>query len=239
MSLSNNILFERFSFKYSPSQHLFKDFNLSLPKNQWLGILGPSGVGKSTLLHALANFIQEKHSALHIGLLPQQNTLLPWLKVIDNVCIGSLLREENLSDRQKNAKNILKQVGLENCASAYPQQLSGGQAQRVIIARTLYEKSDVIFMDEPFASLDAITKQQVQDVAHHAFQDKTVLLVTHDPLEALRLCDHIIVLQGQPVSYDAPIILNSKAPRRLNDQEIVLHYEILMEKLKHAAKKFD
>lgn len=218
---------------------LFDNFSLDIPEHQWLGILGPSGVGKSTLLHAIAHFIQKKHTELRLAILPQQNTLLPWLSVRENVCVGHLLRYNKATYKQKKCREILKHVGLENFHSSYPEKLSGGQAQRVIIARTLYEESDIVLMDEPFASLDAITKQQIQDVAHHAFQKKTVILVTHDPLEALRLCDQMIVLHGMPVSYDTKIVLSSAAPRKLNDQEVVLRYEILMEKLKNAAQNFN
>ena len=234
MTALNYLNFDHFSFSYSPTRPLFKDFSLSIPKNQWLGILGPSGVGKSTLLHAIARQLQEKQPELHLALLSQQNTLLPWLTVLDNVRIGDLLRDERTLGQ---AEEILVQLGLQDFMHVLPKQLSGGQAQRVIIARTLYEKSDVVLMDEPFSSLDAITKQQIQDLAYHYFQAKTVILVTHDPLEALRLCHQIIVLKGKPVHYDKALTLNSRAPRKLNEKEIIEYHDLLMNQLMNAKNE--
>lgn len=234
MLKSNSFHFDHFTFDYSSSQTLFKEFSLSIPKNQWLGILGPSGVGKSTLLHGIAKKIQKEQPDLHIALLPQQSTLLPWLSVLENVYVGDLLRNEKASYR---AEEILTQLGLNDFMHRFPRQLSGGQRQRAIIARTLYERSDVVLMDEPFSSLDAITKQEIQDVAHEHFQNKTVIVVTHDPLEALRLCQHIIVLKGKPVHYDEVLKLTSQTPRKLNEKEIITYHEILMNQLMNAKKE--
>lgn len=230
----NYIHFDQFSFDYASAYPLFNNFSLAIPKNHWLGILGPSGVGKSTLLHAVARMLQTTEPRLHLALLSQKNTLLPWLTVLENVQIGDLLRDEHQTGQ---AENLLAQLGLHEFRHVLPKQLSGGQAQRVIIARTLYEKSDIVLMDEPFSSLDAITKQQIQDLAYHYFQDKTVILVTHDPLEALRLCHQIMVLKGKPVHYDEVISLNSPAPRKLNEIEIIQHHEILMNQLMNAKNE--
>lgn len=234
MTAINCLHFDLFSFDYSSASPLFKDFSLTIPKSQWLGILGPSGVGKSTLLHAIAQKIQKNQPDLHLALLPQQSTLLPWLSVLDNVCAGDLLRGEPLSN---HAKEILAQLRLQNFMHKLPKQLSGGQTQRVIIARTLYERSDIVLMDEPFSNLDAITKQQMQDIAYHYFKNKTVILVTHDPLEALRLCHQVIVLKGRPVHYDTTLNLNSAAPRKLNEKEVVEYHEKLMNQLMNAKKE--
>ncbi len=236
MTLSDSHVFEQFSFKYPESQFLFEDFSLPIPKNHWLGILGPSGVGKSTLLHAIAKQIQLKSPALRVALLPQASTLLPWLNISDNILIGDLLRGGVTSSSRIKARNLLQEMGLANQGMKYPRQLSGGQCQRAIIARTIYEESDIVLMDEPFGSLDAITKQEIQDCAQKYFAEKTVVLVTHDPLEALRLCHQIIVLKGKPVHYDDVLQLHSPMPRKLDDHEVVQNYDMLMDKLLFAKR---
>lgn len=233
MTALNYLHFDHFSFDYSPTWPLFKDFSLSIPKNQWLGILGPSGIGKSTLLHAIARHFQ---TTLNVAVLPQQNSLLPWMNVLDNVLIGDRLRGQCRASNKNKAQQFLNDVGLREYANKMPRALSGGQSQRVTIARTLYEESDLVLMDEPFSSLDAITKQEIQDCAQHYFKNKTIILVTHDPLEALRLCHHIIVLKGTPAHYVDPLILHSPMPRKLNDVDVVSNYEGLMAEL-HRAKQ--
>lgn len=223
--------FDHFSFNHSPNYTLFKDFSLTIPTQHWLGILGPSGVGKSTLLHAIARYFQTQ---LRISILPQKNSLFPWMSVLENVLVGDKLRHQ--PPNIDKALALLKKMGLANFANQMPNKLSGGQSQRVTIARTLYEESDLILMDEPFCSLDAITKQEAQDCAQQHFSNKTVVLVTHDPFEALRLCHQIIVLKGTPAHYKNPLLLHSSTPRKLEDQEVLQNYEALMSELHHAKQ---
>lgn len=237
MTILKHPVFEQFSFKYPESQFLFEDFSLPIPQDRWLAILGPSGVGKSTLLHAIAKQFQSKASGLKIALLPQSSTLLPWLTILDNVQIGDLLRGTKNTAGRIKATQLLAEMGLADKSQQTPAQLSGGQCQRAIIARTIYEESDIVLMDEPFASLDAITKQEIQDCAQKYFAGKTVILVTHDPLEALRLCDQIVVLKGKPVHYEEILSLYSATPRKLDDPEIAKHYNGLMDKLLLAKQQ--
>ena len=237
MTTTNHYLFEQFSFKYPESQSLFEDFALAIPKNQWLGVLGPSGVGKSTLLHAIAKHIQQQTPTQKMALLPQKSTLLPWLSILDNVQLGDSLRGTSNKACRIKAAHLLHDVGLSGKSHHMPHQLSGGECQRVIIARTLYEDSDVVLMDEPFASLDAISKQDIQDCAQHYFKGKTVVLVTHDPLEALRLCHQMVVLKGKPVHYGETLTLHSPTPRKLDDPDITQHYDALMDRLLLAKQQ--
>lgn len=236
MLTENHLMFDQFSLKYSESEFLYQDFSLSIPTNQWLGILGPSGVGKTTLLHAIAKHFRTIHPRMKISLLPQKTTLLPWLSVLDNVLLGEYLRGSIENSSYIEARDLLIKVGLNHLALQKPKQLSGGQCQRVIIARTMHEDSDIVLMDEPFASLDAITKQEIQECALQHFKHKTVILVTHDPLEALRLCDQIIVLQNKPVRYDTMLQLNSAKPRNLDHPEVMQHYQTLMDQLVTAKQ---
>ncbi len=234
MQLDHHFVFDHFSIKYPGADFLYQNFSLSIPKNRWLAILGPSGIGKSTLLHAISKQFHTKYAEVSISLLPQNITLLPWMCNLDNVLLGDLLRGKVSASCQIKARNLLEKVDLNGISHAKPKQLSGGERQRVIIARTMYEDSDIVLMDEPFSGLDAITTQEVQNYARQHFTGKTVVLVTHDPLEALRLCDQIIVLHGKPVSYHESLSLRSDAPRDIENNEVMQCYPILMQQLIEA-----
>ena len=158
------------------------------------------------------------------------------MNVLDNVLIGDRLRGQTASSNKIKAQQLLQEMGLAGFANKMPRALSGGQSQRVTIARTLYEESDLVLMDEPFSSLDAVTKKEIQDCAQLYFKNKTVILVTHDPLEALRLCHQIIVLKGMPAHYADPLILHSPMPRTLDDHDVAQNYEELMSELYRAKR---
>jgi putative hydroxymethylpyrimidine transport system ATP-binding protein len=128
------------------------------------------------------------------------------------------------------AKNLLDLVGLKNAISLYPNQLSGGMRQRVALARTLFEDKPVVLMDEPFSALDTITRIKLQTLASDLLKNRTILFVTHDPLEALRLADHIYIMAGQPASVHAPLMLSSSTPRDPGTPDIMrLQAELLYE----------
>ncbi len=215
-------------------QVLFDGLQLTLPLGKWVCLLGPSGVGKSTLLRVLANLTSiSNKDKLHadinvptsidlqrdVAYMAQEDGLLPWLNVLDNVTIGSKLRGESI-DKAK-ARDLLQQVGLVDAQQKRPEQLSGGMRQRVALVRTLYENKKVVLMDEPFSALDAITRLRLQELAVGLLQDKTVLLITHDPLEALRVGDILYVMTGQPAQLSAAIIPEGKKPRDLENDHIL------------------
>ena len=130
----------------------------------------------------------------------QSDYLLPWLTVRHNVTLGRRLRGGKRHEGLDRANELLNAVGLGDVADRYPIALSGGMRQRVALARTLFEDRSIICMDEPFSKLDAITRLKLQDLAGETLKDKTVLLVTHDPLESLRLGHRVIVLGGHPAA---------------------------------------
>jgi putative hydroxymethylpyrimidine transport system ATP-binding protein len=189
---------------------IFKNLNFILPRSKWTSLLGPSGVGKSTLLRLLANLTSpDTHAsaeitvsnknplAMQITYMGQTDLLLPWLNVLDNILLTTRLRKYTSVSRQlfkMKALELLKKVGLSNSASEYPRNLSGGMRQRVALVRTLIENKPVVLMDEPFSSLDAITRYHLQNLAVELLRERTVLFVTHDPVEALRVSDEIIVM---------------------------------------------
>jgi putative hydroxymethylpyrimidine transport system ATP-binding protein len=137
----------------------------------------------------------------HIGFLFQEDRLLPWLNCTENVALHSRLHASKGAHRQQKEKAaaMLEAVGLRDHMHKKPAALSGGMKQRVALARTLMTDAPIIFMDEPFSALDTTTRWSLQDLAMKIFQDKTVCLITHDPLEAVRLA-HNIHIMHRPIS---------------------------------------
>ncbi|MEL7428521.1 MAG: ABC transporter ATP-binding protein [Pseudomonadota bacterium] len=185
------------SLETSDCAWLFQDLELSLVKGGWTCLLGPSGVGKTTVLRMLAGLEVHGHFSgelvtLDAAYMAQQDLLMPWLDVAGNVTLGAKLRGE-VSDRAK-AMALIERVGLADHVHKFPRQLSGGMRQRAALARTLMEERSVVLLDEPFSALDARTRAEMQELAHHLLQDRTVLLVTHDPLEAARLGDQTLIM---------------------------------------------
>ncbi|WP_114391540.1 ABC transporter ATP-binding protein [Oleisolibacter albus] len=208
---------------------LFDGLDLDLPSGQWISLLGPSGVGKTTVLRMVAGLVQPEPPttmaagdstplAGRIAWMGQQDLLLPWLSVRDNVTLGDRLRGTRTDAAgMARASRLLQRVGLADEATARPAALSGGMRQRVALARTLYEDRPLVLMDEPFSAVDAITRLRLQDLAAELLAGRTVLLVTHDPLEALRLSDRVLVLSGRPVRLSPPLLPPGPAPRAVDD----------------------
>ena len=186
---------------------LFRDLDLLIPANEITCLLGASGVGKSTILRLIAgletgaNFTGEitandkKTIAPRIAYMAQGGELFPWLSVIDNVMLGAKLRGET-SDKAR-ALNVIDKVGLSSHINKRPAKLSGGEQQRVSLARTLMEDRCIVLLDEPFSALDAKTRSEMQELAGDLLSNHTVLLVTHDPFEAARLGHSIRVMTPQ------------------------------------------
>lgn len=178
---------------------IWSHLSFDLHFEKWTAFLGKSGIGKTTLLRCLAG-LEGNHPFLFpghkIALLAQNGNLLPWSNVLENVTIGSILRGE--SPDLELATSLLEQVSLKDYAQHYPMHLSVGMRQRVAIARTLYEKADIILLDEPFTALDTKIKHDLYQLTTTLLAGKTVILVTHDPLEALKLCQFIYLFKGTP-----------------------------------------
>ena len=224
---------------------LFENLNFTLKENKWTCLLGPSGVGKTTLLRVAANLVPNTKNVTikcsdnkplngRIAYMAQDDLLLPWLNVLDNVLLGFKLRSEP-ADNSK-AINLLKMVGLSQNIKDFPSTLSGGMRQRVALVRTIMENRPVVLMDEPFSNLDAVSKVKMQDLAADLLGDRTVLLITHDPIEALRLGDQIYILSGRPVKFSSPIIPKGARPRSITDPKLLKEQASLLKRLTNAEK---
>jgi putative hydroxymethylpyrimidine transport system ATP-binding protein len=221
---------------------LFEDFGFKLEAGHWTCLLGPSGVGKSSLLRIIAGLLPLERGEIRCGdqqtlkgrlaWMGQEDALLPWLSVEDNVLIGSTLR--GLAKDREQARQWLREVGVHNLANRRPATLSGGQRQRVALARTLMEDRPVVLMDEPFSSLDAITRARLQELAATKLRGKTVLLVTHDPLEALRLGHQIYVMSGRPAKVEEALRPEGKPPRAHDDSALLDLQAALLARLTRA-----
>lgn len=212
---------------------LFSRLSAHFKGGSWHSILGRSGVGKSSLLQSIAGLqsgtrLEGKVTADdqlplkgRIAWMAQRDSLLPWLTVQENVLLGVRLRKQRNEQALIKASQLLEQVGLGDLGKRMPEQLSGGQRQRVALARTLMENKPVVLMDEPFSALDAITRLQLQDLAASLLHDRTVILITHDPLEALRLSDEVWAMAGRPVTLNKMFDIDMPAPRALDDARIL------------------
>jgi putative hydroxymethylpyrimidine transport system ATP-binding protein len=194
---------------------IFQNLSLDIPAGRFTMLLGPSGIGKTTLLKCIASLIHPSAGQIRatdnaplagrIAYMAQTDLLFPWLSILQNTMLGARLRAEKPDPAR--AKTLLESVGLAGRAKDLPATLSGGMRQRAAIARTLYENRPVILMDEPFTGLDVSTRARLQNLAATALAGRTVLMVTHDPLEALRLGHHIVLMQGSPAS-----LIHTKPP---------------------------
>jgi ABC-type nitrate/sulfonate/bicarbonate transport system ATPase subunit len=183
---------------------VLEQFNLSVARGEIVSILGPSGRGKTTLLHAIAGLIQADTGEIHLdsqpGLSFQDNLLLPWLTVRQNVALAfqfkAHYKNADPAAVSQRITEIIHAVGISELEANFPHELSGGQAQRVSIARSLVVNSEILLLDEPFSSVDAVTRTQLQELVRSTRQQlgTTVIVVTHDITEALAISDRVIVL---------------------------------------------
>ncbi|MGV6803954.1 MAG: ABC transporter ATP-binding protein [Ruegeria sp.] len=206
---------------------LFAPLTLSLKAGQWTCLLGGSGVGKTTVLRLIAGlatgaeFAGEIRAsdglpvAERVAYMAQDDLLLPWATVAQNVALGARLRGERV-DQDRRAR-LIERMRLQDHMAKKPSELSGGQRQRVALARTLMEDKPIILLDEPFSALDARTRADMQDLAAEALQGRTVLLVTHDPAEAARLGQSIMVMTRHGLTPCQPP--HAPVPRRVDDLE--------------------
>lgn len=224
-----------------------KEINLEIKTGQFTALIGPSGCGKSTLLRLIANLIQPTTGLIHIdGIEPmeavrikkiawmaQKPALMPWLTVEKNLELA-IKFFPNGKNVPEQIQKVLHTVNLEEAAGQYPHTLSGGMQQRLALARILIQKADTWLMDEPFAALDELTRENLTTELLQLWSDRkpTVLWVTHNIYEAIKLADRILVFSAQPGEIIADLPVNLPHPKKENDPK----FQILLQKLRSTLQ---
>jgi len=226
--------------------------DLEAPAHSVLGLVGPSGCGKSTLLELIAGLRDPTRGEVALGeaasaparldrcaFMPQRDLLLPWLSAIDNAALALRNRGMRRGAARRQAGELFERFGLAGFERARPAELSGGMRQRIAFLRTLVAGKPVLALDEPFASLDAITRAEMQAWLAAALDadPRTVVLVTHDVEEALYLCDRVAVLSSRPGRVVEE--LSAPLPRAADRDEAVTDPEFVAvrERALHALRE--
>ncbi|MBM3359317.1 MAG: ABC transporter ATP-binding protein [Betaproteobacteria bacterium] len=225
-----------------------ENVSFDVADGEFLCILGPSGCGKTTILNMLAGFLTPTRGEILIGGRPVAGRgqdrgvvfqdfaqLFPWRTARRNVEFGLEMRGVADAERRETALKFLRLVKLEKFAESYPHELSGGMQQRVAIARALAYNPAVLLMDEPFAALDAMTRDEMQKQLTEIWQatKKTVVYITHNVAEAVYLADQILVLAAHPGTVKARLRFDLQRPRDPLSAEFVAAQRELLGHLQH------
>src|SRR6516225_3073924 len=225
--------------------------NLQVKAGEFLCIVGPSGCGKSTLLHLIAGLQQPSSGSVLIDgepvhapgtdriLIFQELGLFPWLTVADNVEFGLKMKGISKHDRRLKVGYYLRLVQLSQFADSYIHQLSGGMRQRVALARALATEPDILLMDEPFAALDAQTRDLLHDELERIWEQtgRTIIFVTHNVREAARLGDRVVVLTFRPGRVKREYEVSLARPRHLEDVTVAKSAREILQDLREEINK--
>jgi NitT/TauT family transport system ATP-binding protein len=209
---------------------------------EFVCVLGPSGSGKSTLLRILAGLLKPTSGSFSfnagkpgIGMVFQQSNLMPWRTTIENITLPLEVQGIPVGEAVARAQEMIDLVGLQGFESSWPRDLSGGMAQRVAIARALVHDPDILLLDEPFGSLDALTRERMWTELSHIWQKRqmTVLMVTHSISESLFLADRVLVLTQRPGRIKLDLGVDLPRPR-VDEMRYTAHFGKLARRLKEA-----
>lgn len=224
-----------------------EDISLSLREGEFVCLVGPSGCGKSTLLNMVAGFLKPDSGSVTFRGKPiaapgsdrmmvfQDAALFPWLDVMGNVLFGlKLIPKLTGKQRRELAAFHLRMVGLEKFTRAYIHELSGGMRQRVSLARALAPNPRMLLMDEPFGSLDALTREQLYADIQRIWERhrKTILFVTHNVREAVCLGDRVVLLSPCPGRIQEQFVIDLPRPRNINSVDLAAHSTAITRALK-------
>ncbi|MBM3733077.1 MAG: ABC transporter ATP-binding protein [Acidimicrobiia bacterium] len=206
-----------------------ENVNLTIGTNEFVTLVGPSGCGKSTFLKMIASLIEPSHGTLSldgtpldgpsrdVGIVFQDATLLPWRNVLDNVLLPVEILSLPKEDYRPRAMDLLRLVGLTGFEHRMPNELSGGMQQRTAICRALIHNPSILLMDEPFAALDAMTREELGLELMRIWEEekKTIVFVTHSIPEAILLADRVVVMTPRPGKIAHVIEVDLPRPRTL------------------------
>lgn len=222
-----------------------EDVSFEVCPQDFVCFLGPSGSGKTTLLRILAGILQPTSGNVNfihsqqpkIGMVFQQSNLMPWRTVMDNIKLPLELEGVSDAKARSRAQEMIELVGLQGFESNWPRDLSGGMAQRVALARALIHDPDLLLLDEPFGSLDAITRERMWMELSRIWQarQKTVIMVTHSINESLFLADRVLVLTQRPGKVKLDLKVDLPRPRK-DDIRYTQHFGKLARKLRETIE---
>src|SRR5258708_2676181 len=208
------------------SVEVFRQLSLEISRGEFVGVVGASGCGKTTLLNLFSGFLKPSLGSVmcsgRVRMVYQHDSLLPWQTAAQNIALG--LRDlSSETEREQQLKEMLRLINLEEFAGHYPHQLSGGMRQRVELARALAGDTDILLLDEPFSSLDYLTRLRMRRELARMLEElpRTVVLVTHDIEEAAQLADRILVLSDRPARICRELQVSIPRPRELTHPQVV------------------
>lgn len=221
------------------------DISLDIAPGEFVCIVGASGCGKTTLLHLVAGLDQPSIGRVRAGdgrvaMLFQESALFPWLTVEANVELPLRLRGVGRTERRRHSADLLERVGLAESGRKRPHELSGGMRQRAALARALAQDAGLLLMDEPFGSLDAITRDLLHDELEELWGERgfTVLFVTHNVREAARLGDRIVLMTRRPGRVAAVYPVDLPRPRRIDSAEIAGLAALVTDRLRSEVRHY-
>ncbi len=255
LAVSSKLQLKDLSLKYKTATGArllaLDTINLNVRAGEFLCIVGPSGCGKSTLLHLVAGLNQPSAGEVWIDdrrventgtdriLIFQELGLFPWLTVLENVEFGLKMKGVAKAERRARSRAYLQLVHLQQFQDSYIHQLSGGMRQRVALARALATEPDVLLMDEPFAALDAQTRDLLHDELERIWAEtgRTIIFVTHNVREAVRLGDRVVLFTFRPGRIKREYTIDLARPRHLEDADVAATAKQILRDLREEINK--
>lgn len=240
LALNTESLYKKFN---NSDSWVLENLNLQVSEGEFVALVGASGCGKSTLLNLIADLDKPTSGSVQVNLSPtlmfQESALLPWLSAGKNVELPMQLKGIGKKERTDRTRELLASVNLEQAYEKRPHELSGGMRQRVAIARALAQESKFLLMDEPFAALDAITRDLLHDEIIRLWQENglTVIFVTHNVREAVRLGQRVLLMSSRPGRFVKEWQIDIQEPRRIDSPDIAVKAREITDELRSEIRK--